>query len=203
MGWGDAPRVNDWERDLAYVHGVLVDLDIAIDAVYSSFLERARQTAMYHAQRRAIRIIHDAVELNEVNYGTLYRKSKHWVAEHIPEYKTDADYVFPGGESFRQMQARSQRYIESLEHRHAGQTLLVVVHAGVIRGLICHFLGLDFGSNLKQKVSHRYIGDLSIRDAQCVSYDELGKHSGFIKSGRVCIAPGPAKEKAVMDSHRP
>ncbi len=193
MGWGDAPRVSDWERDLADVHRVLVDRDIGIDAVYSSFLERARQTAMYYAGRRDIRIIHDAEELNEVNYGTLYRKSKHWVAEHIPEYKTDADFVFPGGESFRQMQARSLRYIESLEQRHVGQTLLVVVHAGVIRGLICHFLGLDFGSNLKQKISHRYIGDLLIRDGLCVSYDELGRHSGFVKSGRgeLCrIPPG-------------
>ncbi len=188
MGWGDAPRVSDWERDLAEVHRILMGREIAIDAVYSSFLERARQTAMYYASRRDIRIIHDAEELNEVNYGSLFRKSKRWVAEHIPEYKTDADFVFPDGESFRQMQLRSVRFISALEHQHEGKTLLVVVHAGVIRGLICHFLDLDFGANLKQEISHQYIGDMVIRGGRCVSYDELGKPSGFVKSAVVRIA---------------
>ena len=68
MGWGDAPRVKDWEQDLAWVSQRLRELEVPIDSVYSSALERARQTAMYYAKQRGIWLIHDAAALNEVNY---------------------------------------------------------------------------------------------------------------------------------------
>jgi len=43
--------------------------------------------------------------------------------------------------------------------RHHDETVSVAEHAGVIRGLICHFPGLDYTGNLKRKITHRYIGD--------------------------------------------
>ena len=58
--------------------------------------------------------MHTSAALNEVNYGSLYRKSKKWVAANVPEYKTDPDFVFPGGESFNQMQARSVELVRKL-----------------------------------------------------------------------------------------
>lgn len=183
MGWGDAPRVKEWEEDLAAVYRGMETQGLEIDAVYSSFLERARQTAMYYAGKTGIRLVHDSPQLNEINYGQLFRKPKQWVAEHVPQYKTDPDFVFPGGESFRQMQRRSVDFVLSLEARHARHTLLLVVHAGVIRGLVCHFLGLDYAPNLKHKISHRYIGEMVIEGGRCIGYDEFGALSGFVTSG--------------------
>jgi len=185
MGWGDAPRVKEWERDLAWVDKRLRELEIGVDGVYSSILERARQTAMYYARQRGIHLVRDLAALNEINYGSLYKKSKKWVAKNIPEYKTDPDFVFPQGESFRQMQQRSVAFFQSLSAQHQGRTVLVVVHAGVIRGLICHFLGLDYASNLKRKITHRYIGDFTLEDSVCTRYDELGEPSAFLKQGVV------------------
>lgn len=75
----------------------------------------------------------------------------------------------------------------SLAERRSSDTILVVVHAGVIRGLICSFLGLDFASNLKQRISHRYIGDFELQDGRCIRYDELGKPSGFVKQGELSL----------------
>ena len=162
MGWGDSPRVEDWEKDLAWVNKRLEELGIAIDRVYSSDLERARQTAMYYARQRGIHLIRDAAELKEINYGTLFKKSKKWVARNIPQYKTDPDFVFPKGESFRQMQERSVNFLLSRIPHHGDETVLVVVHAGVIRGLICHFLGLDYTANLKRLgYTREVIDDLS------------------------------------------
>ena len=63
--------------------------------------------------------------------------------------------------------------------------MLVVVHAGVIRGLISHCLELDYSSNLKRRIGHQYIGDFTIEGKSCVRYDELGRPSGFIKDGIV------------------
>jgi alpha-ribazole phosphatase len=195
MGWGDSPRVDDWEADLSVVDRTLKERDVRIDAIYSSFLERSRQTAMYFARQRGISLIHDTPLLNEVNYGTLYLKSKEWVAANIPEYKTDPDFVYPGGESFRQMQRRSVQFLCGIEGHRRGQTILVVVHAGVIRGLICHFLGLDFAANLKRKISHRYVGEITLEGGRCTSYDELGKPSGFIRDGIIAV-PHRSEEEA-------
>ena len=81
------------------------------------------------------------------------------------------------------MQQRSVSYFSSLASIHSGDTILLVVHAGVIRGLICHFLGLDYADNLKRKISHRYIGEFLFDGQTCVQYDELGKPSGFVNEG--------------------
>ncbi len=183
MGWGDAPPAVDWEEDVAEVDAVLRERNIHFDAIYSSALERARQTALYYATKRGLVRVRSSESLNEINYGSLFQKTKQWVAEHLPEYKTDPDFVYPGGESFRQMQTRSLSYLLSLEPVHRHQSILLVTHAGVIRGLVSHFLGLDFGVNLKRRIPHGYIGDLQISADTSVSYDEWGKPSGFVKDG--------------------
>ncbi len=188
MGWGDAPRAKDWGDDIAYIDGRLRELEISFDRVYSSHLERARRTAMHYARNYSILCVHDAAELNEVNYGALYNKSKQWVTKHLPQHKKDPDFVYPEGESFRQMQKRSVDFLLSQNARHPDSTILLVVHAGVIRGFVSHFLGLDYASQLKQKVSHRYIGDFTLdRDGNCTRYDELGKKSGFLRSGSIKV----------------
>jgi broad specificity phosphatase PhoE len=193
MGWGDAPPAPDWERDLAYVDRVLLRRDISLDAVYSSGLGRARETARYYAGKRGIDPIQPNQCLNEVNYGCLCDKEKRWVVAHYPQYKKDPDYVYPEGESFRQMQRRSVAALLQIAEHHENQTVLVVSHAGVIRGLVCHFLGLDLGANLKRRISHRYVGDFVIRDSACLHYNELGIRSGFAKDGVVRLPWRPVE----------
>ena len=181
MGWNDAPRDKDWLADVSFVDQQLRKHDIRLDAIYSSVLERARQTAMYFGRSHGIHIVHDSPALNELDYGLLSRKSKQWVEKNVPEHKKDPDFVYPEGESFRQMQLRSVAFLSSLAQTRRDDTVLVVVHAGVIRGLVSHFLGLDYAANLKRKISHRYIGEFLFADGNCVRYDELGKLSGFVR----------------------
>jgi len=180
MGWQDAPGAEGWREDATRIEEVLRERVGSLDAVCSSSLERARNTALHFAGQFGVGDVSHSDELREVNYGALYGKTKHWVASNVPQHKNDPDFVYPDGESFRQMQARSVRYFRSLSRRYPNQTVLVVVHAGVIRGLVSEFAGLDYAANLKRKVSHQYIGDFRLRDEQCVRYDELGKPSGFV-----------------------
>ncbi|MCP3867581.1 MAG: histidine phosphatase family protein [Gammaproteobacteria bacterium] len=119
--------------------------------------------------------------LNEINYGTLYRKKKSWVERNIPQHKKDPDFIYPEGESFRQMQLRSVGFLKSLAAKRQGKSILVVVHAGVIRGVVSWFLGLPYSENLKRRITHRYIGVFSFEGEACVGYDELGTLSGFVK----------------------
>lgn len=187
IGWGDSPPSSEWEADLLDVKDRIESNGLCFDTIWSSDLVRARDTALYYADKLGCRVVRATPQLNEVNYGDLYQCQKQWVVDHYPQYKTDADFVFPGGESFRQMQRRSVDFVLSLQRRQKRDTLMLVAHAGVIRGLVCHFLGLDFASNLKRKVSHRYIGDFSLEGDRCLAYRELGKPSGFVRDNVVEI----------------
>ena len=131
--------------------------------------------------------MHDHAEINEVNYGVLYKQSKKWVEKHIPEYKNDPEYIFEQGESFSQMQKRSVDFFSSLPNKYNNETILIVAHAGVIRGLISHYLGLDYRENLKQKITHRYIGQFNFKGTDCESYTEIGKPSGFIENNIIRV----------------
>lgn len=181
LGWGDAPPAESWQDDLNKVDEILLSSHITIDLIYTSTLARAINTGKFYADSFGIKNIYSSPALREVNYGKLYNKNKKWVEKHIPRHKKDPDYVYPDGESFTQMQERSVSFMKSLSEKYSDKTLLVVVHAGVIRGFISHFLQLDYARNLKRRIGHQYIGDFTIENGICVRYDELGKRSGFVR----------------------
>jgi broad specificity phosphatase PhoE len=183
LGWGDSPPGSDWRADIEYVDTCFQDHGLHFDKIYSSDLERSRQTAIIHAVRYGVTPVNSAAELNEINYGKLQKQKKSWVTRRYPRHKNDPDMVYPGGESFRQMQQRSVGFLLSLATKLPRQTVLIVAHAGVIRGVVSHFLGLEFADNLKQKVAFRYIGDFLLQDGDCLRYDELGEASGFVSNG--------------------
>ncbi len=56
--------------------------------------------------------------------------------------KYDPEFSFPGGERLADFLARVRHVADALASC-TGKTILVVTHAGIIRALICHFLGLD------------------------------------------------------------
>jgi broad specificity phosphatase PhoE len=187
LGWGDAPPAENWKDDLNHVDEILIRSKLNIQMIYTSTLNRARNTGQFYADSFSISDVNDTPALKEVNYGNLYNKSKKWVEKHVPLYKKDPDLIYPNGESFRQMQNRRVLFIKSLTKEYPDATILIVVHAGVIRGFISHFLGLDYSSNLKRRIGHQYIGDFTFENEQCIRYDELGKPSGFIKDGSIKV----------------
>lgn len=196
LGWGDAPPAESWQEDLNKVEQILLGSHITVHHIYTSTLPRAINTGKFYADSYGIKDIFSSPALREINYGKLYNKNKKWVEKHIPKHKKDPEYVYPDGESFQQMQERSVAFVNSLEKDHPDETLLIVVHAGVIRGLICHFLELDYASNLKRHMGHQYIGDFTIENNTCVRYDELGRPSEFIKEGVVKVPLYRGKKKA-------
>lgn len=181
LGWGDSPPYPDWKNNVDFIDKQLRENDVSIDAIYSSDLERSRQTAQVYAASFGIADVTSHPALKEINYGKLQTRHKSWVGEHYPQHKKNPDFVYPAGESFRQMQQRSVEFFSSLAISHAQQTILIVSHAGVIRGIISHFLGLEYARSLKHGIPFRYIGDFLMEDANCLRYDELGKPSGFVR----------------------
>ena len=183
MGWGDAPPAKNWQEDTNHVAKVLLNAHLNAQIIYTSSLTRAINTGKFYADILGIKQVQDTPALNEVNYGKLYNKSKKWAEKFVHGHKKDPDLVYPDGESFNQMKSRCIAFVESISKKHADETVLIVVHAGIIRSLVSHFLKLDYANNLTRKIGHRYIGDFTIKGKHCSRHNELGKESGFITDG--------------------
>lgn len=181
IGWLDSPPCDGWKDDVDFIDSQLREQGICFDAIYSSDLLRARETARVYAQSFGVAEAIEKADLKEVNYGKLQAKSKAWAYEYYPGHKENPDLIYPEGESFRQMQQRGVRCLSTLVASHSSDTILVVTHAGMIRGLVSHFLDLEYGPNLKHRVPFRYIGDFQFEGGCCVRYRELGEPSGFVK----------------------
>lgn len=112
------------------------------DLLLSSDLGRALQTARAIAASTGHEIVIEP-RLRERNMGIFQGLTSTEVqSRHPDEYRrfkaNDPDYVIPGGESVRQLQARCVACIAELARTHAGLTLTAVTHGGVLAVLYRH-----------------------------------------------------------------
>lgn len=114
-----------------------------VAAVYSSPLERTRETAVPIAAAFGLDVLVDEglLELDMGEWTGLElkaaRKRKEWGT--IQRYPSG--FAFPGGESFLAMQARIVSTLERLHAAHPGQTVVAVSHADPIRAAVNHAMG--------------------------------------------------------------
>ena len=107
------------------------------DAIYSSDLLRARQTAQPIAQALNLPLALEAA-LRERHFGRCEGLTLAEVASRYPDdaraiERRDPDYGAPqGGESRRQHAARVLGCVDRLLADHRGQTIVVVTHGGVL-----------------------------------------------------------------------
>ncbi len=112
-------------------------------AIYSSPLERARETAgiIARARNMAVRIERGLLEVDIGKWTGLALKDA--VAK--PEWKAvqqhPSGFRFPGGESFTEMQARVTGAIARMVARHAGKIIVAVSHADPIKAAVAHAIG--------------------------------------------------------------
>jgi probable phosphoglycerate mutase len=115
-------------------------------ALYSSDLGRAVQTAMAVADLTGHEIITDP-RLRERHLGVFQGLNANEITEKYPEERRllrtmGPDYIIPGGESMRQQVERNVSYLNELAHKHAGETIVVVTHGGVVSGFFRHTLAI-------------------------------------------------------------
>ncbi|MFT3719420.1 histidine phosphatase family protein [Pseudorhodoferax sp.] len=146
----------DWNRQLRFQGQVDVPLNATgheqawrvarrlgeapVDRVVSSDLARARQTAGPLAEALARRGAADPIEtplLREQSFGVVDGMSVDEIKRQHPAAWNawlgfDADWAFDGGESTRSFHARVLQGLRELVEAHAGQTLVVVTHGGVL-----------------------------------------------------------------------
>lgn len=117
-----------------------------VDAVYSSDLSRAIDTAKPTAEALGLEIKTDK-RLRELNVGLWHGLLVSEVKEKYPE--TFAGYRAnkarpEGGETFGEMADRVYASFEQMAEENEGKTLLVATHGGTIRALRCRIEKVAF-----------------------------------------------------------
>jgi probable phosphoglycerate mutase len=110
--------------------------DARIDALYSSDLSRAYDTAAAVAAHTGHEIRKEPL-LRERTFGVLEGLTYSEMAERQPEaharfMSRDPDYAVPGGESAREFYERSLACLTAIARRHASETVMVVTHGLVL-----------------------------------------------------------------------
>ena len=119
--------------------------DEQMDAVYSSDLTRAMQTATPHAARRGMAVIPDKA-LRETYCGDWESRPFSDLRENEPERYVGGfcnkfmTFAFPGGETVPESGERFLHAVERIAKENEGKTVLIASHGGVIRcfwAMIC------------------------------------------------------------------
>lgn len=162
-----------------------------IDAIYSSPLERALETALPLAQARKlpVRLVPD---LADVDTGALTGREIKAIAEGaetrafwrlVQERPSEA--VFPQGEGLLAMQRRVVAALERIAHAHPDvrleaaegegkpktrpQYVAVVAHADVIKAALAHYLSMPFDVFQRLSIAPASVSTLNL------STDEQGR----------------------------
>jgi alpha-ribazole phosphatase len=136
----------------------------AFDALYSSPLRRALATAAPLGHVLGLEPV-SVDDLREIDCGELEGLTWDEVAARYPEIfawnKVPVGFRFPGGESYAGLAERTTRAAETIRDRHAGETIAVVAHGGVIRSVLTAILGMPEADLFRISLSY---GGISVVD---------------------------------------
>jgi probable phosphomutase (TIGR03848 family) len=143
---GHLPNVHLNERGKKQAQDLAEALkDVPIKAIYSSPLDRARETAEPIALARRLELQIEA-GLIETNVGkwqgrplAALRLNKHWkVVQHSPSRAQ-----FPEGEAFYECQTRVVAALDKIIRKHKPRDIIACVfHADPIKLAVAHYIGL-------------------------------------------------------------
>jgi broad specificity phosphatase PhoE len=115
-----------------------------LDAIYSSPLERALQTAEAIARTMNLEV-RNSDAANEIDFGE-------WTAQPFECLSLDERWrhfnrhrsmiMIPGGESFLEVQDRIVQELETLAKQHGKANVAIVSHADVIRAAVAYFAAI-------------------------------------------------------------
>ena len=115
--------------------------NVTLDAIYSSPLERALQTADVLARNMKLEVKQSAAA-NEINFGD-------WTGKTFDELSSDDQWrrfnshrsmtTIPNGESFLEVQNRIVKELEALASQHGNARVAIVSHADLIRAAVSYF----------------------------------------------------------------
>jgi broad specificity phosphatase PhoE len=158
---------------------------VPLDRIYASPLSRAHETAQLIAKEKGLDVLLSP-DLQEITPSAevLAGKSLTSIFQEVQRFfknsAADWDEPYLGGESFRQVQERSVRFLNSVLSQEDWQTILVVAHGGVNNALLAYVTGVTSGRlfNIEQDFGCINIidfvhGQPMLRLANFTLYDQL------------------------------
>lgn len=173
------------ERGRAQAEALVPRLEgIGVDAIYSSPLERCRETAAPLARTRALEV-RARRGLIEVGYGDWTGRSirqlartKLWRSvQHTP-----SAVRFPGGESLREVQARAVDAVRDIARQHPNGTAVVVTHADVVRLVLADLAGVHLDLYQRWIVEPCSVSAVALHDGapRIVKVNDTGDLSSLV-----------------------
>jgi alpha-ribazole phosphatase len=137
-----------------------------VHAVYSSNLARAMQTAEHIARAVGVPVTPDS-RLRETSFGLWEGLTYAQIQERYPQELAawQADPLTnlpPQGEGLSRLTARVSEAVRDIEAGHAGQTVAIVAHGGVVRAIICHVLNLPSRVFWRMEVGAASVSELHL-----------------------------------------
>jgi broad specificity phosphatase PhoE len=126
QGWADPP-LNETGRIQARLLAEQLR-ETPFDAVYSSDLQRARETAEILAAPHGVPVVTDR-DLREIDVGSWSGLTRAEIAERFP------DGTRPDGETHEQHATRVRGAVTRIARDHPGGRVLIVGHGGTIRSI--------------------------------------------------------------------
>jgi len=118
---------------------------LAVDALYSSDLARARQTAAAIERTTALTAAEDP-DLREVDVGEWAGCNREQARQRDPawyqRWLDGAVEGYRGGETYVQLHERSVRAFRRVVEASQGRTAVIVCHGGNIRAIVTEIVGL-------------------------------------------------------------
>jgi probable phosphomutase (TIGR03848 family) len=183
-GWAPGLHLNDQGRAEAALLGARL-VGHPVEAVYSSPLERATETAAFVARPHGLEV--SVLEgLGEVRCGA-------WEGQDLDSVRADplwprlirypSGTAFPGGETLSEVQARARAVLDDVLPRHQG-CVAVVSHADVIKAMVAHYLGSPLD------LSRRFL----VAPASVTVFELTGHGPHLVLFGDTGTVPVPLQE---------
>jgi broad specificity phosphatase PhoE len=153
-----------------------------IQAIYSSPLKRALETAQIIANRHNIEVV-VTKSLREIEAGKLEGLTSTELGVRFSEILTrdGVSCRVPEGESLVHLQQRSWNYIQRINRKHVGSELIVVSHYFTVLTIICSALMLPLTHITRFRLSTGCINILNLdeKEARLELFNDTGYLAKF------------------------
>jgi len=134
------------------------------DLIVSSPYKRCGDFAQELASSQGLPLIIDPA-WQEMDFGawTDVTRESIWASERqqlLQLWSDPMNFTAPGGESMIDFTSRIQTAFAKLLEVHAGKSIFMLSHAGVLRAILANALGIDYHSTQKFNVEHAKINRL-------------------------------------------